>query len=253
MKNIGVPAKNQYLRSLINKTENVVHRMRWKARFFLYGDDGSTRNDYFNLPSNKCAPPMKEMKDFEDDLTNLISSVKFRNVNDPFLKQIGKDMTKVNDSKHIFVFADKSTNIYEMPPDQYKKLLRDNITKSYKTCKNEAYDDINEELRDICNHFSIGNRINTMATKDAFITIKDHKEDFPSNLKCRLINPTKSNLGKVSKVILEEINEKIRAKLDVNQWKNSQTVIEWFQSINDKCNHTFMSFDIVEFYPSITE
>ena len=139
-----------------------------------------------------------------------------------------------------------------MPPDQYKKLLRDNITKSYKTCNNEAYDDINEELRDICNH-SIGNRINIMATKDAFITIKDHKEDFPSNLKCRLINPTKSNLGKVSKVILEEINEKIRAKLDVNQWKNSQTVIEWFQSINDKCNHTFVSFDIIEFYPSITE
>ena len=86
MKNIGIPAKNQYLRSLINKTENVVHRMRWKAHFFLYGDDGSTGNDYFNLPSNKCAPPMKEMKDFEDDLTNLISSVKFRNVNDPFLK-----------------------------------------------------------------------------------------------------------------------------------------------------------------------
>ena len=126
-------------------------------------------------------------------------------------------MTKVKNSKNIFVFADKSTNIYEMPPDQYKKLLRDNITKSYKTCNNEAYDDINEELRDICNHFSIGNRINIMATKDAFITIKDHKEDFPSNLKCRLINPTKSNLGKVSKVILEEINEKIRAKLDVNQ------------------------------------
>ena len=150
-------------------------------------------------------------------------------------------------------FADKSTNIYEIPPDQYKKLPRDNITNSYKTCNNEAYDDINEELRDICNHFSIGNPINTMAMKDAFITIKDHKEDFPSNLKCRLINPTKSNLGKVSKVILEEINEKIRAKLDVNQWKNSQTVIEWFESINDKCNHTFVSFDIVESYPSVTE
>ena len=157
-------------------------------------------------------------------------------------------MRKVNDSKNIFVFA------YEMSPDQYKKLLRDTITKSCKTCNDEVvYDEINEELRDICKHFSIGNRINTMTTKDAFITIKDHKEDFQSNLKCRLINPTKSNLGKISKVILDEINDKIRAKLNSNQWKNSQTVIEWFKNINEKSNHTFVSFDIVEFYPSITE
>ena len=29
--------------------------------------------------------------------------------------------------------------------------------------------------------------------KNAFVTIKDHKEDFPSNLKCCLINPAKSD------------------------------------------------------------
>ena len=148
MKNIGIPAKKQYLRS-------------WKAHFFMHGDEGSTRNHYFGLPFNKYAPPIKEMKDFEEDLTNLISSVKFRNVTDPFLNQIGADVRKFNDSKNIFVFADKSTNIYEMLPDQYKKLLRDNITKSYKTCNDEVYYDIHEKLRNICNHFSIEDRVNT--------------------------------------------------------------------------------------------
>ncbi len=253
MKNIGIPGKNQYLRSLINKTENVIHRMRWKAHFFMNGDNGLSRNDHFGLPSSKCAPPIKEMKDFEEDLIHLISNVKFRNVNNPFLNQISEDTRKVNDSKNIFVFADKSTNVYEMSPEHYNKLLSENITKSYKSSSDDVYDSINEELRDICEHFSIGNRINTMTKKNAFVTIKDHKEDFPSNLKCRLINPAKSDLGKVSKIVLDEINEKIRAILNVNQWKNSQSVIEWFNNINDKTNHTFVSFDIVEFYPSITK
>ena len=60
-------------------------------------------------------------------------------------------------------------------------------------------------------------------------------------------------MGKVSKIILDEINNKLRSKLHVNQWKNTASVINWFNSINDKPNHTFLSFDIVEFYPSITE
>ena len=30
-------------------------------------------------------------------------------------------------------------------------------------------------------------------------------------------------------------------------------VTEWFKSIEDKDKHTFISFDIIDFYPSITE
>ena len=76
---------------------------------------------------------------------------------------------------------------------------------------------------------------------------------FETKPKCRLINPAKSELGKVSKVILDAINDDIRSKLKVNQWRNSQSVIEWYKKISNKPRHTFVSFDIVEFYPSITE
>ena len=92
-----------------------------------------------------------------------------------------------------------------------------------------------------------------MAKREAFVTLKDHKENFDSHPKCRLINPAKSELGKVSKVILDAINNNIRSIIKVNQWKNSQSVIEWFKNIPDKPHHTFVSFDVVEFYPSITE
>ena len=63
----------------------------------------------------------------------------------------------------------------------------------------------------------------------------------------------KSDFGKVSKAILDRINTSIRASTGVNQWRNSSSVTEWFDKISDKSSHTFISFDIVDFYPSISE
>ena len=91
-----------------------------------------------------------------------------------------------------------------------------------------------------------------MAQKQCFVTVKDHKEDFRSHPKFRLLNPTKSELGKLSKHILQKINE-VRLNLTVNQWQNSSEVIEWFKNIPNKNAHTFTVFDIQEFYPSIKE
>ena len=36
-----------------------------------------------------------------------------------------------------------------------------------------------------------------------YITLKDRKENFRNNTKCRLINPFKSEIGRVSKKISE--------------------------------------------------
>ena len=56
------------------------------------------------------------------------------------------------------------------------------------------YEDIKCDIRDLANDLSIGNRIETMATKEAFVTIKDHKDNFEVNSTYRLINPAKSDL-----------------------------------------------------------
>ena len=92
-----------------------------------------------------------------------------------------------------------------------------------------------------------------MAENEAFITLKDHKDNFDSNLKCRLINPAKSELGRVSKVILDSIKQEIRSATNVNQWKNSQSVINWLKKIERKSRYNFVSFNIVDYYPSIRE
>ena len=96
-------------------------------------------------------------------------------------------------------------------------------------------------------------RINCLAKTQAFITMKDHKEDFRTNPTCRLINPAKSELGKISKNILEEINTKLRSTLGLNQWKSTKSVIEWFSNIESRKNSAFIQLDIKDFYPSITE
>ena len=89
--------------------------------------------------------------------------------------------------------------------------MTDNITKTYKLGNDNLTEDINSELKNIASNLSIADRVDTMAKRNAFITLKDHKDNFDSNPKCRLINPAKSELGKVSKVILDEINNKIRS------------------------------------------
>jgi hypothetical protein len=57
-----------------------------------------------------------------------------------------------------------------------------------------------------------------MKKREAFISLKDRKENFENNLKCRLINPAKSESGKLSKVILDKVNSNLR---DLNyQWRS---------------------------------
>ena len=73
-----------------------------------------------------------------------------------------------------------------------------------------------------------------MKKREDFISFKDHKENFKSNPKCRLINPAKSDSGKISKLILDKINTQLRTILNVNQWRNMQNLIDWFGNIVQK-------------------
>ena len=109
------------------------------------------------------------------------------------------------------------------------------------------------EAKNIAKKIQLSDRIECLAKTPAFITLKDHKDNFQSSFHCCLINPSKSELGKVSKSILENINQHLVKLLHVNQWKNSASVIEWFRNIEDKKNCTFIKFDIREFHLSITE
>ena len=227
--------------------------MRWKAHFFLHPSESKKTANNYNHKSTKSPPQVDEIKPFEDDLLKMLENVKFRLVNNPFQSELRKDIKKINSSSNVLVFADTSRNVYELEKEQHEKLLRENITKSYKKTDEQAMDTINQELQSITKNLNISDRIETMAKNQAFITLKDHKDNFSNNPTCRLINPAKSNLGRVSKQILEEINDKVRAAAKLNQWKNTYAVINWFRNLQGNQALTFVVFDIVDFYPSIAE
>ena len=105
----------------------------------------------------------------------------------------------------------------------------------------------------IARDLGIADRTEVMAQAEAVITLKDHKDRRMNDRPCRLINPAKSEVGKVSKVILESITKDVRTATTVNLWRSSTAVIDWFDGIDGKDECTFVVFDVVEFYPSISE
>ena len=130
--------------------------------------------------------------------------------------------------------------------------MQKNITKTYKKVASDVTNPIDLEAQCIAKKLQLDGRVNATAKREAFITLKDHKPDFANNPTCRLINPAKSEIGKVSKQILDQKNTNIVSKLGLNQWKNTKAVLNWFNNIENKDDHSFTVFGVVEFYPSIS-
>ena len=114
-------------------------------------------------------------------------------------------------------------------------------------------DKINTEGKRIMENKTALNGMFINGRNNCFITLKDHKANFLNNPKTRLLNPAKKELGRISKAILDKINLNLRNATKVNQWKNTNDVISWFKSIKNKQNCKFISFDIKDFYPTITK
>ena len=122
----------------------------------------------------------------------------------------------------------------------------------YKKVNPNVANSIELEAKSLSKKLQLDDRINTTARREAFITLKDHKPNFDNNPTCRLINPTKAEIGKISKRILDRINTKVVQTLQLNQWKNTKAVLNWFNSIQRKAPCSFITFDVVDFYPSIS-
>ena len=257
MKNIPISNEKEYKLQLLNKARDFMRRMRIRAYFYEKFVNEETNNEprkeTYGFKSNFNPTPSKNLLEFEKDLIALVKSVKFRRWTNKFQEQMKKDAKDINKTDKIIVKADKTSNMYKLTIDEYNKLLLNNITKTYRKADTEIVDKINKDAKDIAVELELDDRINQLPAREAYITLKDHKINFDRTPKCRLINPTKSEIGKISKIILENINKNIRSKLMLLQWTDPQQVVSWFDDLKDKKNLEFIKFDVREFYPSITE
>ena len=136
----------------------------------------------------------------------------------------------------------------------YKKLLKENVTRDYKKTDTEVASDINKVSKTVAQKMHLDYKMEVFQKKESFVTLKDHKENFENNSKCRLINPSKTDIGKIAKQILQSYVHKLRDMAGVNRWGNTTGVTEWFSSMKGALkNPKFLIFDIESFYPSISQ
>ena len=123
---------------------------------------------------------------------DIIRKIKFIKVRNDFQDKLKQDLETIRSSKNVLAFADKSTNLYELSKESYKKLLHDNITQTYKNAHAaNAKGKIDRESKKLAKNLSLEDKMEYYSDNHAYITSKDHKENFRNNIKCRLINPSK--------------------------------------------------------------
>ena len=178
MKNIPIAGKDAYNKCLLGKIGSLLVRMRNKVRHFEMADEGESGKHTYGFKSVNTPPAVEHLSAFEEDLYSLARSIQFTQHKNTFQQKLARDVRDIKNSSSVLVSADKTTNLYSMPSDEYRKLLRENISKSYKTTGNATKQAINREAGQIATELGIEDRVEEVAEKEAYITLKDHKEGF---------------------------------------------------------------------------
>ena len=215
MKNVLIPPKQRYLKSMIEKVESFITILRWIAHFFDKKEH-SVNNMNFGFKSSFTPPQHELLSPFESDVYDMIRSINFKAVRNDFQKKLTKDINNMKSSENLLIFTDRTINLYEMTPEQHKTILTNNVTKTYQKAERSTQLNIDREAKTIPKTLHLEKRMERYAERPAFISLKDHKENFKHNTKCRLINPSKGEMGVVSKKFLEEINNKLNKHLRYN-------------------------------------
>ena len=221
--------------------------------FHILNTNCKDKKETYGFRSLENPPQVRELKDFENDLFNLISNISFRDTKNNFHQQMKTDLDLIKNCDEIIVKADKTQNLYKVPIQTYKKKITENATKDYQKCTRDKVNTVNKDAANIARNLELQDRIDTLSENMAFLTIKDHKNTFPGKVECRLINPAKNHIGSISKRLLDRIIKDLQKMTKSNQWRCTQNVISWFKNIENKEKKTFFKFDIESFYPSIKE
>ena len=242
LKNIAIPTQKEYLIELISSVNIFIANIKWRCFHFL-NPVNSKQKETFGFKMTSPPPSITELKDFENELHDLVKNVKFKRYKPNQLQnKINEDIKKIKNDENVYVKADKTSNFYRMAPENYKELLENNITKEYKKVNDNIVEKVNSDDKKHATKLELDDRIYSLSKRQSYITLKDHKESFPNNPKCRLINPSKSELGKVSKGILTKIVDAVRKSTQYNHWKNSESVINWFANLKEKQRLSFIPF-----------
>ena len=61
-----------------------------------------------------------------------MQNLTFKHISSNFQDQMKADIESIKKSRNIYIFADKTNNLFEADVKNYNKLLTNNISKTYK-------------------------------------------------------------------------------------------------------------------------
>ena len=147
--------------------------MRWK----VYWDKNKHKmkhKETYGFPSLAKAPPCEELKAFEEDLFKLISAVETKPFNKPLQERMKRDLQVLqNNPDQVVIASDKTSNYFMMDVEEYQETLDRELRKAYKKAGNDVVEDIDSEAAYFANKLDLDDRIEGMALKPAFLTIKE--------------------------------------------------------------------------------
>ena len=236
---------------MISSLEKFIQTLRWRVIFFLSPFTARTKETY-GFKTLKIPEPVDQLKDFEKDLFEMIKNIEFRDTKCKFQNKLSEEKNFIRVQDKLIVAADKTPNYYLLDNEKYHENVEKNVQKDFKKVDQKTVDAINESHKSIVRNLELQDRVFKTTDKPAFITCKDHKDNFQNSPTFRTINPRKGEVGRIAKKILSRILSDIKSKSNLQQMENVYSVIDWYKKLNNKKSLSFIIFDVVNYYPSIT-
>ena len=252
-KNIPLSTEKEFLEISIVAAENFMRVISWRCFHKLNRGERGEKKEWYGLKSTNAYPKLIELNDFAKDFAKLVQNIKFKDRRNTFLSYLGKVVKEVRSKEQLIIAADKTSNKYLVAPAEYNRFLRKEVEKGYRKADYKEVDNVRIEQNDIAEAMGIEDRLFGTQEKEAFITLKDHKEDFGLRASVRLINPAKNELGKVAMKMLKDMIRDLKFETRLKQCISTGEVLKWFRGLEGKKDLKFIIFDVEAFYPSITE
>ena len=174
---------------MIGNVENFIKQLRRKAFFFENPNPNEEISKKFGFKFNLTPWHCSRVRNIVRNIVcKMVCNIEFNTGQNDFQKALMSDLTKIQSSKNVLVFADKATNLYEMSPDQYNFLLKNNITKIYRKTELITKTRIDKETRKLSKPLKLDNKMECYVERHVFISlIKDHKKNLKQNTKWKWI------------------------------------------------------------------
>lgn len=94
-------------------------------------------------------------------ISYIISIIKINNNQKPFQTQLQTDTNKIKTDTTVYVAADKTNNFYKIQPEQYNKLVQQNVDEAYKKAPPSTCHEITATDKTIASKHEINDRVDT--------------------------------------------------------------------------------------------